>query len=135
MADTKPGEVGTIIGADATFKGEMSFESGLRLEGKFEGQLKSKGKLTVGKNAQLTGETTVGSASIEGQLKGNVTGSDRVELTSSAQVLGDIRSPRLIIAEGATLVGNVNVSPDALKGGAPQSAAVPKTTEAPVQKK
>jgi cytoskeletal protein CcmA (bactofilin family) len=107
----------TVLGADATFKGELSYEGAMRIEGKFEGKITSKGKLVVGKTAHVTGELTVAHAGVEGQFKGNVVASERVELTGSAQLTGDIRSPRLVVAEGATLVGNVVISPDALKGG------------------
>ncbi|HTF57872.1 MAG TPA: polymer-forming cytoskeletal protein [Planctomycetota bacterium] len=106
----------TVLGADATFKGELSYEGAMRIEGKFDGKIASKGRLIVGKSAHVTGEVTVAHAGVEGQFKGNVVASERVELTSSAQLTGDIRSPRLVVAEGATLVGNVIISPDALKG-------------------
>jgi cytoskeletal protein CcmA (bactofilin family) len=106
----------TVLGADATFKGELSYEGAMRIEGKFDGKIASKGKLIVGKSAHVTGEVAVAHAGVEGQFKGNVVASERVELTSSAQLTGDIRSPRLVVAEGATLVGNVIISPDALKG-------------------
>jgi cytoskeletal protein CcmA (bactofilin family) len=106
----------TVLGADATFKGELSYEGAMRIEGKFDGRITSKGRLIVGKTAHVSGELTVAHAGVEGQFKGNVVASERVELTGSAQVTGDIRSPRLVVAEGATLVGNVVISPEALKG-------------------
>jgi len=106
----------TVLGADATFKGELSYEGAMRIEGKFDGKITSKGRLIVGKTAHVSGELAVAHAGLEGQFKGNVVASERVELTGSAQVTGDIRSPRLVVAEGATLVGNVVISPEALKG-------------------
>ena len=106
----------TVLGADATFKGELSYEGAMRIEGKFDGKITSKGKLVVGKSAHVSGELSVAHAGVEGQFKGNVVASERVELSGTAQVTGDIRSPRLVVAEGASLVGNVVISPDALKG-------------------
>jgi hypothetical protein len=58
---------------------------------------------------------SVGQAKIEGTFKGNITAAERIELASTAHVLGDVRSTKLVIAEGATFVGNCCVSPDALK--------------------
>jgi len=113
----------TVLGADATFKGELSYEGAMRIEGRFEGKITSKGKLVVGKSAHVAGELSVAHAGVEGQFKGNVVASERVELSGSAQLTGDIRSPRLVVAEGATLVGNVIISPDALKGGDTRGAA------------
>lgn len=133
MPDIKPGEIGTVIGSDASFKGELTFEGGMRIDGRFEGKLDSKGRLTIGKNAQVAGEVAVGQVSIEGTLKGNAAAAERIELTSTAQVLGDVRAPRLVVAEGATFVGNCHVSPDALKTAAAPVAQAP--AQAPVFRK
>ena len=65
--------------------------------------------------AQVVAEVSVGEAKIEGTFKGNLTASTRIELASTAHVMGDVRSTKLVIAEGATFVGNCHVSPDALK--------------------
>ena len=52
MADTNP-EYPTIIGPDASFKGELTFEKGLRLQGKFDGQINTQGRLLVAKEARM----------------------------------------------------------------------------------
>jgi cytoskeletal protein CcmA (bactofilin family) len=117
MPDNRPagGDSITVLGSDCTFKGELSFEHSMRIEGKVEGKIASKGKLALGKGAHLTA----------GSFKGNLTATERVELSSSANVLGDIRAPKLVIAEGATFVGNCHVSPDALKGAEKSEFVVP----------
>lgn len=121
----KPGDFATVIGPDANFKGELTFDGGVRIEGKFEGKVNTKGKLHVGKGAQIKADLSVGSVQVEGQVQGNVTAGERLELAASGQVLGDIRTPRLAVTEGATLVGNCNVSPDALKNEPPKTAHMP----------
>jgi cytoskeletal protein CcmA (bactofilin family) len=108
----------TILGADAIFKGEMTYEGAMRIEGKFEGKLNSKGRLAIGRNADITGEIDVGRVNVEGAFKGNISARERVEVSSSARVLGDLRAPKLVVAEGATLIGNFNISPEAVKGNA-----------------
>lgn len=115
MAETRPAGSETIIGADVQIKGEISYEGTMKVEGKIEGKISSKGRLALSKGGQITADVVVGNVSLDGSFKGNVTAAERIELTSSANVLGDIRSPKLIIAEGATFVGNCHVSPDALK--------------------
>lgn len=115
----------TVIGADVSIKGEMSFEGTMRIDGRFDGKLTSKGRLNIGKGAHLAGEVLVGSVSLDGAFKGNIAASDRVELAAGAQMLGDIRAPKLIVAEGATLVGNIAVGPDAHKNaGANEREAI-----------
>jgi len=124
MADIRPGGE-TVLGNDVAFKGEISFENNMRVEGKIEGKINSKGRLSLGKGAQITAEVVIGQLAVEGTFKGNVVASERIELASSAHVLGDIRAPKLVIAEGATFVGNCHVSPDALKDIKPQEFVVP----------
>jgi cytoskeletal protein CcmA (bactofilin family) len=125
MADIRPIGSETLIGSDVSIKGEMSFEGSMRIEGKIEGKITTKGKLALGKGAQITADVTVGQIQVEGTFKGNVVATERIELTSSAHVLGDVRSPKLVIAEGATFVGNCHVSPDALKDIKPSEFVVP----------
>src|SRR2546421_11191410 len=90
MADSGNQEFPTIIGPDASFKGELTFEKGLRLMGKFEGRITSGGRLHVAKEArpQAGGES---SALIgEGEGKGKLTANDRIELKQTARPDGDI---------------------------------------------
>jgi len=114
----------TVIGGDATFKGELSFEGSLRVDGKFEGKLHTKGQLTLSKGASLSGEVMVGGALLDGSFKGNLSAMEKVELNATAQVQGDIRAPRLVVAEGATLIGNVAITPDILKGSNEREAII-----------
>ncbi|MBI2930536.1 MAG: polymer-forming cytoskeletal protein [Planctomycetes bacterium] len=116
MPPMPPGGSETVLGADVTFKGECAYEGAMRIEGKFDGKITSKGRLAIGKTAHVSGEVTVGLVNVEGVFKGNVASSEKIELAASAQMTGDVRAPKLVVAEGATLVGNVVVSPDALKG-------------------
>jgi len=105
----------TLIGSDVSIKGEMAFDGSMRIEGKIEGKIVSKGKIAFGQGAQVVAEVQVGEAKIEGTFKGNIVAATRIELASTAHVLGDVRSTKLVIMEGATFVGNCHVSPEALK--------------------
>jgi cytoskeletal protein CcmA (bactofilin family) len=126
MNDVKPvaaDATQTVIGSDAVFKGEMSFEGAMRIEGRFEGKLATKGKLAIGRTAEISAEIDVGRVNVEGNFKGNISAHERVEVASSARIVGDLKAPKLVVAEGATLIGNFNISPDATKAGAAASAA------------
>ncbi len=125
MADIRPPGSETVIGSDVQIKGELSFEGSMKVEGRIEGKIVTKGRLFLGKGAQITAEVAVGQVNVEGTFKGNVVASERIELASTAHVLGDIRAPKLVIAEGATFVGNCHVSPDALKDVKPAEFVVP----------
>ena len=108
MADTNA-EFPTTIGADAVFKGELHFEKGLNVLGKFEGEINSKGNLVVAEGALLRGDVKAGTIRIDGQVKGNLTASTKVLLTSSASVEGDLTAARLEVAEGAVMVGRCTI--------------------------
>jgi cytoskeletal protein CcmA (bactofilin family) len=115
MADTGQ-EFPTIIGQDASFKGEMTFEKGLRLQGKFEGKITTGGKLHIAREAKMQADVEATSIIVEGDVRGNLVASERIELKASAHYEGDLRSSKLVVDEGAVFSGNVTVGPEAGKG-------------------
>ncbi|MBK8268901.1 MAG: polymer-forming cytoskeletal protein [Planctomycetes bacterium] len=122
MADH--GEFPTVIGADAKFKGEMSFEKGVRVEGAFDGQIKSKGSLHIAEGAQVTANVEAANVTIEGECKGNLTVSEKLQLMSTARMEGDMRTNRLEIADGAIFIGNVIVGNSTGGGNASRPSPV-----------
>ena len=104
MADST-GDYPTTLGADASFKGHLEFDKGVRLLGKFEGEIKSGGELHVAEGATLDGDVKTGTIRIEGQVKGNIDAKNRVQLASSARLEGDVQAQRLEVEEGAVLIG------------------------------
>ncbi len=102
-------EFPTVIGADAKFKGDLSFEKGVRIEGSFEGQIASKGILHVAEGAVVTANVEASNVRVEGQCKGNLVVSEKLHLLATAKMEGDLRANRLEIADGAIFVGNVVV--------------------------
>ena len=122
MADTPNQDFPTILGPDASFKGELTFEKGMRLLGKMEGKINTPGKLHVSKEAKMQCDVDAGAITVEGDVNGNLSAGDRIELKQSARYQGDLRSSRLVVDEGAVLVGHVTVGPDAVKNRPPQAA-------------
>ncbi|HEY0008604.1 MAG TPA: polymer-forming cytoskeletal protein [Tepidisphaeraceae bacterium] len=123
MADNN-NEFPTTIGPDATFKGELTFEKGLRLQGKFEGRIHTAGRLHIAKEARLQADVEAGSIIVEGEVKGNFSASDKVELKNTARYEGDLQASKLVVDEGASLIGHIQVGPEAAKRtGGPSVAA------------
>ncbi len=130
MADSD-NEYPTVLGPDAKFKGQLEFEKGVRLLGKFEGEITSGGQLLIADGASLSGDVKADSIRIDGNVKGNLDAGAKVQLTASAKVEGDVQAQRLEVAEGAVLVGHcmVGVNGQAskpaadVKPGVGQSAA------------
>ncbi|MEE8169929.1 MAG: polymer-forming cytoskeletal protein [Phycisphaerae bacterium] len=109
MATEGNSDFQTVLGADASFKGELTFEKGVRILGKFEGQVKTPGSLHIAEGAKVGADVEAGILRVEGELKGNVNVSGKLSLTNSGRMEGDLRTNRLEIADGAVFIGNVSV--------------------------
>jgi len=103
----------TVIGPDAVFKGELSFDKGVRVDGRVEGKITTKGSLAISQAGKLQADVIAGGIIVEGEVKGNVTASDKVELRQSARLTGDIKAAKLIVTEGASFTGHCTVGPNA----------------------
>jgi cytoskeletal protein CcmA (bactofilin family) len=121
MADANPGpgDFPTILGPDANFKGELSFDKGMRLMGKFEGKVNTPGRIHVAKEAKMSADVEAGGIVVEGEVHGNLSANDRIELKQSARYEGDLRATKLVVDEGAIFSGHVTVGPDSVKGRPP----------------
>jgi len=105
----------TVIGPDANFKGQLSFEKGVKVLGTFEGQINTNGELELAPGSHVQADVEAGSISVEGDVKGNIAASELVELKQTAKLQGDIRCARLIVIDGASFVGHCNVGDGAVK--------------------
>jgi len=114
----------TTIGPDAVFKGELQFEKGVQLLGRLEGAVLSGGNLVIGEGAKLLGDAKAGTIRLDGEVKGNLHASNKVTLSASAKLEGDLQTARLEVAEGAVLVGRCQIGVNGAPGGngAPKQA-------------
>lgn len=97
-----------ILDVDAAMQGSLSFKDpvNLRINGKFEGNLETRGNLTIGQTATVNADISGDNIIIGGRIKGRVTARERLTLLPTAIVEGDIYPAKLNIAEGAILEGN-----------------------------
>ena len=102
-------EFPTIIGPDAKFIGELSFEKAVKVIGGFEGKIATKGNLMIAQEGVLKADVEAGTITVEGELNGNVAATDLIELKQSARLQGDLRCERLVVVDGARFVGHCNV--------------------------
>jgi cytoskeletal protein CcmA (bactofilin family) len=112
----------TVIGKDASFKGELTFTGGVRVDGRFEGSIATDGQVMVSKDGHLKAEVKAGSVALEGHLEGNLTAKDRVEMRATCRMHGDLKAAKLLVVEGASFVGRCEVGPGAkeMGGGLPR---------------
>ena len=100
----------TFLGKDATFKGELSFEGTLCIDGKFEGQIVTSDTLIIAQDGIIEADIQAGTVICEGIVKGNIVASTKVELRPNSNVIGDVQSPSLIIEVGVKLDGKCDMS-------------------------
>jgi cytoskeletal protein CcmA (bactofilin family) len=98
-------EITAFLGKGTEFKGVLSFEGTIRVDGKVEGEVISKDTLIAGDGAFLQGEITVGTIISSGKIVGNVNASQKVHIIAPGLVQGNIKTPKLIIEEGVTFDG------------------------------
>jgi len=101
----------TTLGAGVSFRGQLSFERFLRIDGIFEGELLSQGKVIVGPSGKVKANLNLREAIIEGVVEGNITVQEKLELRGEAVVKGDIQATSLCVDEGVTIIGHVLVTP------------------------
>ena len=103
--------------------GTLKFDNELIFDGKLDGEIISEGILTLGKNAQVKGEIKTKAVTVHGTVDGNITVSERCELKASSQLTGDLKAVRIIIEEGATLIGRSEVTSTKAQGSGSRSTA------------
>jgi len=104
---------GKIINIEATMKGNLVFNSpvSLQISGKFDGELETKGTLIIGEKADIKAKIIKGeNIIIFGKVKGDIVCSKRLEISKPAKVVGSIKTPILVIAEGTVLNGHCQVA-------------------------
>lgn len=104
--DRQTGEIHTIIGRGASFEGKLTFEGTVRVDGSFKGEIFTDDVLVVGEGARLEAEIMVGTLVVNGEIKGNVTATQGVELHQPAKVVGNIATPSIVIDKGVIFEGN-----------------------------
>ena len=105
-------EITAFLGKGTEFKGVISFEGTIRVDGKVEGEIISKDTLIASDGALLNGEITVGTIISSGRIVGNVTATDKVHLLAPAHMQGTIKTPKLIIEEGVIFDGKSEMGGD-----------------------
>ena len=119
------------IGKSVVIKGELNGSEDLTIEGQVEGTIQLRDHvLTIGPNGKIKAQVFAKAVIILGEVTGNVTASEKVDIRDAGSVDGDIISPRVAIAEGAHFRGSVDMQ---RKGGAsqPPKAVAPEVKSMP----
>jgi cytoskeletal protein CcmA (bactofilin family) len=99
----------TVIGPSILISGKLSGDEDLTVRGRVEGELTLTRTLIVEASGVVKADVTVRNAIVSGVVVGNVHASESVELTREGRMVGDIRAPRVIIVDGASFRGRVDM--------------------------
>jgi len=106
------------IGKSVVIKGELNGSEDLTIEGQVEGKIELRQNvLTIGANGRIKAQVFAKSVIILGEVTGNVTATEKVDIRDNGSVDGDIAAPRVAIAEGAHFRGSIDMQ----KGNAPKA--------------
>jgi len=121
---TAPPPGGTFIGPNITVEGTVSGSEPMVVEGTVRGQINIAADLLIGTKARVEATVHARNVTVEGKLNGDISADDRVELVATATVDGNIKAPKIIVAEGAKFRGSVDMG-----------SRVPKDEPAPAKAK
>lgn len=132
MADSNM-EFTTVIGPDALFKGELSFDSSAKVLGRVEGSITSKGKVHIADGSRCVATFHAKDISVEGQIEGNVEATERLELKPKGTIIGDVTAARMVMADGASIDGHCRIGVNGqAKSGASTTELKPAAQPQPV---
>ena len=111
------------IGKSVHVKGELTGSEDLAIEGKVEGTIALNGyNVTIAPTGQVAAEIRAKSVVVGGQVKGSISAEERVEVTATGSLVGDVRAPRVVLADGARFKGHIDMD---TKSGPVTSVAAP----------
>ena len=119
-----------LLGKGSDFEGKLTFEGTVHIDGRFTGEIFSEGTLIIGEGAEVQAEIRVGSVAVYGNVTGNITAADAVELHAPASLRGNITSPALHIDKGVFFDGSCQMT-SKQASPAQRPPALPATRPAP----
>jgi cytoskeletal protein CcmA (bactofilin family) len=114
-----------LIDMESEFNGELTFKGSFRIEGHFKGTINSDSLLVVGERGKVEADIKVGQLVINGEIRGTLQASERIEVHNKGRVFGTLLAPTLIVEEGAYLEATCQTK------GAPAPSAAPKEPAQP----
>ncbi|HDZ91360.1 MAG TPA: polymer-forming cytoskeletal protein [Deltaproteobacteria bacterium] len=99
-------QIAAFLGPDTKFKGDISFEGLVRVDGRFKGGIKGEGTLIVGETALIDSDIHASKVIVSGQVRGRIVAEERIEILSPGRVFGDIEAPSVTIDTGVVFDGN-----------------------------
>lgn len=117
-----------MIGKTITIKGDITGDENLVIEGRVDGTIHLKGNdLTVGQSGRVTANLTANVVRIDGEVNGDIVGVEKVVVTKTGKVQGNIVGPRVTLEDGAKFKGSIDMDPTGNERTAPRPVSAAKT--------
>ena len=100
----------STIGAGSVFEGKFYISGSLRIDGKFEGEIKTDEELVVGVTGKVKTNISAKSVVVAGTVIGNIFAEEEIRLLETGKILGDITSPSILMQKGVVIFGNVQIT-------------------------
>ncbi|GBF40355.1 cell division protein [Leptospira hartskeerlii] len=100
----------SVIGPGSIFEGKFYIAGSLRIDGKFEGEIKTDDALFIGETGKVRTNISAREVIVAGTLIGNIKAESEVRLEETGRLLGDIIAPALSLAKGVVAKGNITVT-------------------------
>src|SRR5579875_2503636 len=112
-----------ILGKNVTVKGQIFAREDLTIDGEVEGTVEChEHRLTIGPNARVQAGLKAREIVIQGSIHGNVDATDKIDIKKEAKLVGDIKTSRIVIEDGAYFKGSIDISKPTAAKPAPQPA-------------
>lgn len=98
-----------ILGKGLVLRGELTGEGDLQVQGHLEGKINVTGTVVILEGASIQADVSATEIVVGGVVRGNLSASGRVEISSTGHLVGDVRSKVLVVREGGALNGKINV--------------------------
>lgn len=133
-SDGKGTDLNGFLDRGSHLRGELTFETTFRIDGRFTGAVKSSGDLIIGEAGEVEGEIEVGQIFVSGTVRGTIATAKKVEITPTGKVFADITTPTLVVGNGALLEGRCVMTrreTGSASGTAVEVTSTPKAAEEP----
>jgi cytoskeletal protein CcmA (bactofilin family) len=122
-----PAREAAVIGRSIHIDGNLKGEEDLRIEGDVSGTIQlNNHSLTIGKDGKIKADVHAKAITVDGNMDGDLYGSERVSIRKSARVTGNIVAPRVSLEDGARFKGSIEMDPEAVDAVLSKGQSAPK---------
>ena len=118
--DRSRDESASVLGPTLKFKGELTADEDLLIQGRVEGTIRHSSSLTIGDTGHVKADVTAEYIAVDGQVDGDLRGAKSVKIRETAKINGNIVSPNVALIEGAKFNGKIDMDSDPAAKASPK---------------